>query len=164
MVNSAVKDGYMDIFTTNGYKADYSVSLKAYHDIRIFVNDGKNKFEEKVFLPVYGIQKAIPADFDKDGDIDFVSIAFFPDYEKNPKESFIYWENSGHTNYNRFTFAASVSGRWLTMDAGDMDGDGDKDIIPGSTVFSFGEVPQQLKNEWSKRPVSVVILKYTLVD
>jgi hypothetical protein len=89
-------DGHIDILTTNGDNGDFSVILKAYHGIRLFLNNGKNQFTEKTFLPVHGVQKAIPADFDNDGDFDLVSIAFFPDYEKLPEESFIYWENIGN--------------------------------------------------------------------
>ena len=157
------KDGFMDFITTNGDNADYSISLKAYHGIRIFLNDGKNKFAEKVFLPVNGIQKAIPADFDNDGDIDIASIAFFTDYKNRPEESFIYWENKGDNTYNRYTFAEANDGRWMTMDVGDMDGDGDKDIILGSASFSFGNVPQQYKDKWNKKSVSVIILENTLI-
>ena len=156
------KDGFMDFITTNGDNADYSISLKAYHGIRIFLNNGKNKFEQKFFLPVNGIQKAIPADFDNDGDIDIVSIAFFPDYRNKPEESFIYWENKGDNSYNRYTFAEANDGRWMTMDVGDMDSDGDKDIILGSASYSFGNVMQQYIDKWNKRPVSVVILENTL--
>ncbi|NJO25168.1 MAG: VCBS repeat-containing protein [Bacteroidia bacterium] len=83
-------DGFPDILITNGDNADYSVSLKPYHGIRVFLNDEENHFSETFFLPVFGAQKAIPADFDHDGDMDIISIAFFPDYERMPEESFIY--------------------------------------------------------------------------
>jgi hypothetical protein len=156
-------DGFIDFLTTNGDNADYSISLKAYHGIRIFLNDGLNKFKETVFLPVNGIQKAIPLDFDHDGDIDIVSISFFPDYKNRPAESFIYWENKGDNTYNRYSFPEANDGRWMTMDAGDMDGDGDIDIILGSAAFSFGEVPQQYKDAWNKKAVSVIILENTLI-
>ena len=158
------QDGYIDILTTNGDNGDYSVILKAYHGIRIFLNNQKNQYTERIFLPVYGVQKAIPADFDNDGDFDLVSIAFFPDYEKLPEESFIYWENTGNYQYKRYTFSGVTDGRWWTMDAGDIDGDGDKDIILGNAFFSFGNVPQSLKEKWGKRPLSAIILENTLYN
>ncbi len=156
-------DGFMDILTTNGDNADYSIILKPYHGIRIFYNNGSNQFEQKYFLPVYGAQKAIPADFDNDGDIDIVSIAFYPDYEKLPEESFIYWENSGNNTYKRYTFSDFADGRWLTMDAGDMDGDGDKDIIIGNAFIPVGHVPPSLIEQWRSRPVSITVLENTII-
>jgi len=157
-------DGDTDILTTNGDNADYSFSLKSYHGIRIFINNGNNQFEEKIFLPVNGVQKAIPGDFDNDGDIDLVSISYFPDYDKKPEESFIYWQNKGDNQYKRFTFGESFRGRWMVMDAADIDHDGDLDIALGSAVFSFGEVPQRFKNTWNKKRISVLILENKLID
>lgn len=157
------KDGLMDIITTNGDNGDYSVILKPYHGIRIFYNTGTNRFEEKTFLPVFGIQKAIPADFDIDGDIDIASIAFFPDYEKLPEESFIYWENSGDNTYKRYTFNSFADGRWMTMDAGDIDNDGDKDIVLGNAFFTLGIVPKAVKDKWQSKPLSIVLLENTLL-
>lgn len=156
-------DGFMDIITTNGDNADYSIILKPYHGIRIFYNNGSNQFSEKYFLPVYGAQKAIPADFDNDGDIDIVSIAFYPDYDKLPEESFIYWENNGDNTYQKYTFDGFAEGRWLTMDAADMDGDGDKDIILGNAFIPVGHVPQQYIEEWRNKPVSITVLENTLI-
>lgn len=152
-------DGFIDILTTNGDNGDYSIILKPYHGIRIFLNDGKNQFTEKIFLPVHGIQKAMPADFDNDGDIDLASIAFFPDYDLLPEEGFIYWENSGNFNFKRYTFGGFADGRWMTMDAADVDSDGDKDIVLGNAFFTMGNVPKAMKDKWSKRPLSIVFLE-----
>ena len=156
-------DGWMDILTTQGDNADYSMVVKSYHGIRIFSNDGKNRFEEKYFLPQYGAQKAIPADFDKDGDLDIVSIAFFPDYKRFPSESFIYWENTGDGNFNRYSFNGATAGRWLTMDAGDIDDDGDIDVVIGNAVFSAGLIPKMLREKWLQHPVSAIVLLNNLV-
>jgi len=156
------KDGFMDILLTNGDNADYSMVVKAYHGIRIFLNDGNNHFKEDIFLPVYGVQKAIPADIDNDGDVDLVSISYFPDYQKHPKESFIYWENSGNDYSQRYTFGEVNAGRWITMDVGDADNDGDKDIILGNAVLKFGNVPDSLAAKWNKRSPSIIILENTI--
>ena len=48
------------------------------------------------------------------------------------------------------------------MDVGHMVGNGEKGIILNSAPFSFGEVPQQYKDTWSKKTVSVVILENTM--
>jgi hypothetical protein len=156
------RDGFMDIITTHGDNADFSIILKPYHGIRIFYNDGKNHFQQKYFLPVYGAQKAIPADFDNDGDVDLASIAFYADYEKRPEESFIYWENNGNNTYNRYTFNGFADGRWLTMNAGDMDGDGDKDIILGSALIPVGSVPVSYIERWQSKPLSIMVLENTI--
>ncbi len=129
------EDGFDDIIYTAGDNADYDPISKPYHGIRIFMNDGSNHFKESFFYPLNGAYKAIPSDFDQDGDIDIAAISFFPDYEKSPEESFVYLENKGEMNFEAQTFAGSTDGRWMAMDAGDMDGDGDLDILLGSMIF-----------------------------
>jgi len=155
-------DGFKDIITTQGDNGDNSVILKAYHGIRIFYNDGKNKFTEKLFLPVYGAQKVIAIDFDKDGDIDIASISFFPDYINHANESFIFWENKGNWVFERSTFKNVTEGRWMTMDAKDIDADGDVDIMLGNAFFTLGDVPAALIDKWKKRSLSVMVLENRL--
>lgn len=101
----------------------------------------------------------IANDFDADGDNDLVSIAYFPDYDKTPEESFIYWENKGNYSFEPHSFPGAMSGRWLTMDAGDLDSDGDTDIILGNTRFAFGYVPDSLMAKWNENSPSVLILE-----
>jgi FG-GAP-like repeat len=155
-------DGFPDIITTNGDNGDYPPIYKNYHGIRIFLNDGKNAFTEKVFLPVNGAGKVIAADFDADGDLDLASIAYFPDFVHKPQEAFIYWENKGNWQFEPSTIDKVSEGRWLTMDAGDIDADGDIDIVLGNTDFMLGDVPAALKQHWDTSSPSILVLKNNL--
>src|SRR5690606_30550152 len=87
-------DGYFDILYSNGDNADYSTVLKSYHGVRIFLNDGKNRFTEDWFYPMHGGSQAMTYDFDEDGDMDIAAISFFPDFERTPEQGFIYFENT----------------------------------------------------------------------
>lgn len=155
-------DGHPDIITTNGDNGDYPPILKAYHGIRIYLNDGHNHFTEKLFLPVNGAGKVIARDFDGDGDLDLASIAYFPDFDHSPEEGFIYWENKGGLSFEPSSFKEVSAGRWLTMDAGDIDGDGDPDIILGNAFFPLGYIPEYLKKRWARYSPSVLVLKNKL--
>jgi hypothetical protein len=153
------KDGYPDILATNGDNGDYPPILKPYHGIRIYMNDGRNHFKEKIFLPVNGACKAIAADFDGDGDLDIASISYFPDYDHTPEESFIYWEDLGDLSFQPFSFPEALAGRWLTMETGDIDQDGAMDIILGNAKFTLGYVPDWLMKKWNSSSPSVIVLK-----
>ena len=85
---------------TNGDNADFTTSpTKPYHGIRIYLNRGNLRFEEAWFFHLNGAYKAIARDFDQDGDLDIAAISFFPDYERSPRESFVYLENQGGLNF-----------------------------------------------------------------
>ena len=158
-------DGHEDIIYTAGDNADYPPVVKPYHGIRIFLNDGKQHFKEAFFYPLPGAYHAIPADFDQDGDVDIAAISFFPDYQRAPEESFVYLENQGNKEnpfqFKGYTFPEVNQGRWMVMDAGDMDQDGDVDLILGS--LSFEVVPANgMLEQWVKNGVPYVILKNTV--
>jgi hypothetical protein len=129
-------DGLKDILYTCGDNLDFSPILKNYHGIYIYLNKGNDQFKKTYFFPLHGCYKAMMRDYDKDGDLDIAAISYFPDAKNQPQESFVYLENNGGFNFTASTIQSFNKGNWITMDAGDVDGDGDDDIIIGSLIFN----------------------------
>jgi len=152
------KDGDEDIIYTAGDNADYPPVMKPYHGIRIYLNDGKNQFKESFFYHLNGAYNATAQDFDKDGDLDIAAISFFPDYQNAPEQGFVYLENQGNNNFKPHTFPEVTKGRWIVMDAGDPDKDGDLDLILGSLAFEIVP-PNPLLNQWVQEGIGFILLE-----
>ncbi len=157
------KDGFDDLIYVCGDNADRTPFLKPYHGIYIFQNDGNYNFTQSWFYQLNGAYKALPRDYDLDGDLDIAAIAFFPDYINSPEESFVYLENRGNLNFTGYSFPQSKNGRWITMDAGDMDADGDIDVALGSFVYfePMGDTTG-LGKRWLTNGPSVIVLENTI--
>ena len=111
---------------------------------------------------MYGATKAMAMDFDLDGDVDIFAIGFFPDFDADFPEGFVYLENQGSLNFKPYTFPESINGRWLVADAGDVDGDGDYDIVMGSLLFKINAAPTDLIERWSSHGYHMVLLENTV--
>jgi len=129
------KDGHDDIIISNGDNADYSRSKKAYHGVHLFLNDGRNNFKETYFYPAYGASKTVARDFDQDGDLDLAMIAFFAENDKGKVESFLYFQNQGNLQFKVSNLNIPEGGKYIVMDAADIDKDGDIDIILGNYLY-----------------------------
>jgi hypothetical protein len=131
------QDGFDDIVISNGDNADNSNTKKAYHGVHLFQNDGKNNFKETYFYPAYGATKTLARDFDGDGDLDLAMIAFFSENDKGKNESFLYFQNQGKLQFQVSNLHLPDDARYMSMDAGDFDKDGDIDLLLGN--FQFGK-------------------------
>jgi len=157
-------DGHLDLLTANGDRGDFECPPKKYHGVRIYLNDGHWNFKEAFFYPLNGAYKCIAKDFDGDGDLDIAAISFFPDYEKSPEESFVFLKSEGGLKFSAHTFPDCSRGRWLTMDAGDLDGDGDLDLVLGGVYKTPFRAPETFLSRWQREGVSVLILRNQLVE
>jgi hypothetical protein len=157
-------DGDLDIVTVNGDNADKTYIAKPYHGLRIHLNDGNNNFTEAHFHPLNGATRFVADDFDQDGDQDFVVISTFPDYVNAPDLSLVYLETTDPVNmkFNSFKFEESNLSRWFLLDKGDIDGDGDTDIILSAFTYVFTPVPPEFTREWEENNVDLLILKNRL--
>jgi hypothetical protein len=80
----------------------------------------------------------------------YCAISFLPDYEHQPEEGFVYLKNEGNFNFSPYSIPEAQSGRWLTMDAGDLDGDGKIDIVLGN--FTLGSSVFKSKRDPAEAP------------
>ena len=153
------QDGDLDLLYTNGDNADYSIIPKPYHGIRIFLNDGQFQFTESFFFPMHGATQTITRDFDQDGDLDIAAIAQFADFSQTPNQSFVYLENTGGLTFKPQTFPMANRGRWLRLEAGDIDQDGDDDILLGSFFRPTDARYSKLMDYWRKPGAGIMLLE-----
>ncbi|MBC6368268.1 VCBS repeat-containing protein [Algoriphagus sp. AK58] len=146
-------DSQPEIILVNGDNADQSQILKNYHGVRIFERDKSGEFQEKWFYPMHGASGLEVGDFDQDGKKDLIAIAFFPDRKQKPNQNLIYFKQEKQGVFQPYVLEKQLEDHWLTLTKGDLDLDGDEDLIIGT--FAFDQLYQPPKENW--RPF--VILK-----
>jgi hypothetical protein len=151
-------DGRREFLVCNGDNGEFNSPLKPYHGVRIY-RRAEAGMEEKWFYPLNGAYSAHAADYDGDGDLDVAAISYFPDYAANPRESFVYFENLGGWRFRPSTIKECIAGRWMVMASGDLDGDGDEDLVLGSYIRGPTTVPEFLMRTWDSSRIPLLILR-----
>ena len=149
------KDGHPDILYTCGDNGDYSTVLKPNHGVYVYLNYGQNHFTQKYFFPMNGCYRAMAKDFDGDGNLDIAAISYFPDFQKQPEEGFVYLHNKGNIDFTPYSLPAATYGRWISMDVGDLDGDGKAEIVLGNC--SAGPSFMKSATDFKKGPPFIVL-------
>lgn len=151
------KDGLLDLLYTCGDNSDYSKILKPYHGLYVYLNQGDFRYKQAYFYPINGCTKAIAADFDQDGDLDIATIAFFADFQRNPAEGCLYFEQQKLLQFRPHALPVSTYGRWICMDVNDVDQDGDADIVLGNFSKTF-IIQEGVKPTWDTH-LPLIVLK-----
>ncbi len=158
-------DGRIDLIVTCGDNADYSEIYKPYHGVYVYLQGEDGRFEQAFFHPIHGAYQVMARDFDLDGDIDLAVVGFFSDFIGRPQDSFVYLENLGVPGKLEFAvggFPETNLGRWILIDAGDVDGDGDEDIVLGNFLvrsMNPGPIPEDIAKGWADARPRFVLLR-----
>lgn len=131
-------DGYKDIVYTCGDNGNATLVLKPYHGVYIYLNDKHGHYQKQFFFPINGCYKAFARDFDGDGLVDLATVSLFTDAHQ-PEEGFVYLHNLGNGKFAPYSVPRNTAfERAVTLDEGDLNGDGKPDLIIGNAFFDIG--------------------------
>jgi hypothetical protein len=128
-------DGHLDLVIVNGDNADLSPIEKPYHGVRVFLNDGKFNFSENYFFPMNGASGLVVADFDGNGRLDIAAISYFPKVVDGSRRNFIILLQDNTGKFSPYDLPQVGELSYLVMEKGDIDADGDVDLLLGSFDF-----------------------------
>lgn len=125
-------DGLDDLLVAHGDNADYSPMPKAYHGVDVYLNKGNYKFEKAYHFPLYGATQARFIDVNGDQLTDIITSAYFGVHNSERIVVLLQEESENEMMFKPHRFNLSNSGRWMVLETGDIDNDGDEDVLIGS--------------------------------
>ena len=125
--------------------------MKPYHGIQWLENKGTYPFAEHTLAAMPAVLRAVAADLDGDGDLDIVACAMLAsgtNVDEKSLPALVWLEQTKPGTFVRHVIEMGFP-RHATLDAGDIDGDGDVDIVTGN--FSFDRKMPGLIDVWTNQ-------------
>ena len=136
------RDGDLDVLLTHGDTFDDGI-VKPYHGVQWLENRGGYPYVDHTLAQMPGVHSARAADLDGDGDLDIVAAALLAggsDVDEKVLPALVWLEQTKPGVVIRHTIAMGFP-RHATMDVGDIDGDGDVDIVAGNFSLEKASSP-----------------------
>jgi hypothetical protein len=147
-------DKDQDVLVTNGDMLD-DYQPKPYHGIRWLENQGGFPFVAHEIAPMFGVIRAQAADLDGDGDLDVVAASLVQvsgpsGPVKSPDAPSLVWlEQTAPGAFARH--ALERGAQHLSLDLGDLDGDGRVDIVTANSLSGGSGVVEVWRNRGPAR-------------
>ncbi len=148
------RDGRLDVLYTNGDVLDEGI-LKPYHGIHWLRNRGTFPFEDHLLTSMYGVHRAMAADFQGKGRLDIVAVSLlpasaFPIRKDMNLDAVIYLEQTAPGKFLRHSLE-TVTCDHVTCAAGAWDGDGKVHFVTGNFCLSDKDRIDTLVTLWKNR-------------
>ena len=144
------QDGYMDFLMSQGANLEFGHGWPMpYHGCVWLRNRGDWTFEAEMIGKLGGTYAAAPSDLDNDGDLDVVLISMSNDYA-NPQNPSVIWVENDKGRFEKQHLIARQPVELITVDCGDINGDGVDDIVAGQFRIPLSVVPDHPIRIWFK--------------
>jgi hypothetical protein len=136
-------DGQLDVLYTNGDSRDEPPILKPYHGIQWLENQGGFPFVHHPIAPMYGVHRAVAADFRGFGKLDIVAVSFlpesaYPQRKQRDLDAVLYLEQTKPGQFVRHSLETRTCDH-LTCIAGDIFASGKVDLVTGTSSSTPAE-------------------------
>ncbi len=132
-------DGRPDVLFSNGDTMDPPYLLKPFHGIQWLENQGKFPFLHHPIAPMYGVHRALAADFRGNGKFDIVAVSYlppdrFPQRKQLNLDAVIYLEQTSSGQFARHSLE-TITCDHATCAVGDIFGTGRLDLVTGDFLY-----------------------------
>jgi FG-GAP-like repeat len=129
-------DGDIDILYSNGDAFDYAPpNSRPWQGVQWLENQGGMSFAFHRIADLQGASSPQAVDLDGDGDLDVVVVTANNDWNDPMAPSLVWLENNGRLQFAPHAVASSPT-HLITLAVGDLDGDGQPDLVAGGMHIS----------------------------